>query len=775
MGVIGTTLAGRYLLTEELGTGGMGIVYRATDMRTGADVAVKMAHSFLARDPSYAQRLQREARIAATLQSPRIARVTDYDEHEGTPFLVMEYAPGETLARIISRQGPIFTRRALEITLDVARALDVAHGRNVVHRDLKPHNICVDGSDVRVLDFGIARTMGEPGITSNSILLGSPEYLAPERTEGGGDIRSDIYSLGVVLYEMLTGRVPFGGVTPWQVVRNAAADPLPALPAGFPTPVQRIVERCLAKLPQDRFQTPAELIAALQSALAMWDQPVTAELSAVAGGTGPYARPTGTAPAPAGVPPRQPDTVAAPSRRSRLPLLLGAGGALLAALAVVLLMRRGSGVDSGASLVDNPPVPATVAASPGSGASPTVAATASASGPVPSVTVASASGSNATVQITAPAEGAQTTSPVLVQVQVSGATLRPPTDGDATARHLHYFVDTNPAAVLSPGVPVPTGSQSIIHTPMTMQVLPLPPGPHNVWVVITDNNHVPFAGDQPLKVSFTVTGTGARTGEASPVVYQSLQDGKWRLVTMSGTGRDGRVLSASQADDIEPSWSPDGSRVVFSSNRDGRFHLYAINADGGGLQQLTRGDSQDRAPVWSPDGQQIAFSSNRAGPRDEIFVVPVAGGEPRRITTGGGSQPTWSPDSTRVAFVREQGDVSHIWVTDVVGGQPRQLTTAAQRHIDPAWSPDGAQIAFAAFRNNSWNVFLMSADGSDVRQLTNEDVNRNPAWSPDGRQIVFASGREGQQQVFALPLSSGQARRLTEGLAHNLHPTWPRR
>ncbi|MFN8556025.1 MAG: protein kinase [Dehalococcoidia bacterium] len=249
----------------------MGTVFRAVDLRTGGNVAVKAPHAFLTRDRNYVERLRREAMIAASLQSPRIARVTDLAEHDGTPYLVMEYVPGETLANVIDREGPLAPERALRIALEVARALDAAHQRGIVHRDLKPQNIHVDNDDVKVLDFGIARLQGLSSLTGAGTLLGSPEYTAPERMDGMGDIRGDVYALGVVLYEMLSGRLPFSGDTPWRLLQRHASEPPPPLPAGLPTAVYPIVERCLAKRPEDRYATPRDLAVAPQHAARLVD------------------------------------------------------------------------------------------------------------------------------------------------------------------------------------------------------------------------------------------------------------------------------------------------------------------------------------------------------------------------------------------------------------------------------------------------------------------------------------------------------------------------
>lgn len=190
----GDILSARYLLNDELGAGGMGTVFRAVDLRTGGQVAVRVPHASLSRDRTFVERFRREAQVAAALHSPRVVMVTDYAEHEGLPYLVMEFVPGESLADRLSAGTALPAGEALSVALEVARALDAAHASGIVHGGLKPQNIRLTASgDVKVVNFGIARRASQPGIT------------------GDGDIRADIYSLGVVLYQMLSGHVPFAG------------------------------------------------------------------------------------------------------------------------------------------------------------------------------------------------------------------------------------------------------------------------------------------------------------------------------------------------------------------------------------------------------------------------------------------------------------------------------------------------------------------------------------------------------------------------------------
>jgi serine/threonine protein kinase len=257
-----------YELLDRLGAGGMGTVWRARDTRTRTVVALKVLHQHLASDPEYVKRFEREARIAASLESPYVVRVLEFGRDRQTYFLAMEYVEGQTLAQRIKERGPLPTQDAVTVAVAVASALAAARKLGVVHRDIKPQNIMLarDGG-VKVTDFGVARATGQTTMTMAGSFIGTPAYMAPEVVEATAvDVRADIYSLGVVLYEMLAGRVPFDADTPWGMIRQherQAPPPLAELAPEAPDWLVRVCERCLAKLPNDRFRDPEQLLAGL--------------------------------------------------------------------------------------------------------------------------------------------------------------------------------------------------------------------------------------------------------------------------------------------------------------------------------------------------------------------------------------------------------------------------------------------------------------------------------------------------------------------------------
>jgi hypothetical protein len=274
-------LAGRYEVGRLLGAGGMAEVYEGLDRLLARRVAIKVLLTQYAHDPAFLERFRREAQSAASLSHPNIVGVYDTGSEGDTWFIVMELVAGNTLRELIQLHGPVHPARAAEICSQVAGALAVAHARGIVHRDVKPGNVMLttDGK-VKVMDFGIARATAVPSITQTAAVIGTAQYIAPEQAQGlEADARSDLYSLGCCLYEMVTGQVPFTGPTPVAIAyRHIQEDPTPlrALNSAVPASLERVCMKAMAKRPADRYQTAVELQRDLERVRA--GEPVTAAM-----------------------------------------------------------------------------------------------------------------------------------------------------------------------------------------------------------------------------------------------------------------------------------------------------------------------------------------------------------------------------------------------------------------------------------------------------------------------------------------------------------------
>ena len=273
MAEIGSVLGGRYRLIELLGQGGMATIYRATDSQLGRDVAVKILRPEYGRDPDFVARFRAEAQAVASLSNPNIVPVHDFGMDPAGPYIVMSYVDGEDLATLLRRTGPVQPRQAARIAAESARALAAAHARGIIHRDVKPGNIMLaqDGR-VEMTDFGIARAISEAQMTLPGTTLGSVHYFSPEQARGEpATERSDIYSLGIVLFELLTGRRPFEGDSAASIAMARLSGPAPmpsTFRAGIPLELEAIDRKALALDPADRFASAGAMADALESWLA---------------------------------------------------------------------------------------------------------------------------------------------------------------------------------------------------------------------------------------------------------------------------------------------------------------------------------------------------------------------------------------------------------------------------------------------------------------------------------------------------------------------------
>lgn len=318
------TIAGRYEVKHVLGTGGMSSVYCAFDTLLERNVALKVLHDQYGGDEEYVERFRSEARSVAQLSHPNIVTVIDRGEENGKQFIVFEVIEGENLKELVERGGPLPVRRALELGLEVGRALAFAHGQGLVHRDVKPQNVLLnDEGRAKVTDFGIARVLDAVGQTETGTVLGTSHYIAPEQARGEQiDAQTDIYSFGVVLYELLTGEVPYPGDNFLTVAMKHVNDPSPSVLDRRPdTPLRlaSLIERCMAKAPADRPASMDDVVAELEACLV--------ELDAKDGGEGTMImkRPKPAKPARA---PKQ-----RRERRGGFPVLLVLLGLLLLAVA----------------------------------------------------------------------------------------------------------------------------------------------------------------------------------------------------------------------------------------------------------------------------------------------------------------------------------------------------------------------------------------------------------------------------------------------------------
>jgi serine/threonine-protein kinase len=279
-------IAGRYEIVELIGKGGMSSVFKAHDRLLDRTVAIKVLHPHYTEDEEYVERFRREARSVAQVSHPNIVTVIDRGEDDRRQYIVFEYVEGENLKELLQRTGPLPIRDALVLALQMARALSFAHSRGLVHRDVKPQNVLLNAdAQAKMTDFGIAREVDVQGVTITGTVLGTSEYIAPEQARGQQvDQQTDVYSLGVVLYELLTGSVPYEGDNFVTVALRHVNEPIPSVLEQRPEVPPRLalaVERAMAKSPRDRFASMDELVGELEACLAELD-PISEEATMIA-------------------------------------------------------------------------------------------------------------------------------------------------------------------------------------------------------------------------------------------------------------------------------------------------------------------------------------------------------------------------------------------------------------------------------------------------------------------------------------------------------------
>lgn len=634
---------GRYQIFEALGEGGMATVYKAYDTRLGRYVALKVMRPAVEPQPALLRRFELEARALARLSHPAIVRVLDYGEENGWPFMVMELVPSGTLKdRLAASPRPTPYREAARFLAPVARALELAHSHGIVHRDVKPSNILIgERGEPLLSDFGIAKTLESDAtqeLTGTGVRLGTPDYMSPEQCMGAPvDYRTDIYSLGLVLFEMLTGVKPFSAETQMATMHRQIYDPLPSprqWAPGLPPVVEQVLGRALAKNPQDRFGSMGEFAAALEG---LADGSLAAR---------------GAPPAPE---PRQTDTRPARvvQRRRRAGGWVGLLVGFVLALAVV-----GSALAYG--------LPRLGAWLEGIGPQPTLDL-------FPARTTTPAPGSTATEPPVRAAGQWQQGRLAFPRQRAGLATLYMMDDSSAWQPRQLYE---------APGKHVFGSKWS-------------PNGQKIAFYVFPYDMRVMDAVDPNSAFTVGECHSPTWTNDSIRLLCVSSEEGRFRMYDADGGG-----LRRLDARGHTPDWSPVSNEVVYSRvNSAGGTTIDIYNVDSGeNITLVDEGNMENFAPVWSLDGQQIAFQSNRDSQQSEIWVMSRDGQGARRLTrTPGGAWsrgPAWSPDGRWLAFVSNQAgsigaDYGELFVVSLDSGEVVRLTDTGGTVYDwrVTWAP----------------------------------------------------------------------------------------
>ena len=752
-----------YEILGELGRGGMGVVYKARDTHLDRVVAIKTLPADRLADPNRKLRFVQEAKAASALNHPNIVTIHDINSDQGVDFMVMEYVDGKTLDEVIPAKG-VRPPLALKYAVQIADALAKAHGAGILHRDVKPSNVMVtEEGRVKVLDFGLAKLSDRAGtsedatltrgpLTEEGAVVGTAAYMSPEQAEGRKlDGRSDVFSFGSVLYEMVTGQRPFSGesrVALLAKVLNEDAAPPSRIAPSVPPDLEKAILRCLRKDPARRFQTMADLKVALED---LQDES--------AFGTQAQAAPP-------------------PARSSRKWALAGLLSLLVAG--GFFAWREFRSPDRSQPLQAVP-----LTTYPGAESNPSF----------------SPDGNQVAFTWGGPK---QDNTDIYIQMIGSGSPLRLTTDPG---------VDFSPAwspdgrwiafvrGSVGPGklevrlIPPLGGSERKLAEIEIRQSFF--PAPYLAWtpdarfLIATDS-----PGERRPNALFTIS---VETGEKKPLTSprpplfgdsmpavspdgRSIVFGRaaaaaageilWLALGEGGApAGEPRRLTPAALNAYHPAWMPDGEEILFSA-RSGLWRL------------SVRGQSAPaRLPFVGEDGFMPAVSRPPPGrPGRLVYVRRSLDTNIWRVETSGPgatassppvaaiSSTRWdtnaqfSPDGRRVSFASSRSGDLEIWLADPDGGNTAQLTSlGAPQTGTPRWSPDGQTIVFDSNLEGQYELYAISASGGKPRRLTSHPANDHvPSFSRDGRWIYFSTNRSGETQIWKMPSSGGEAIQVTQ-------------
>jgi serine/threonine-protein kinase len=716
-------LAGRYVLGRELGSGGMATVYLAEDVRHRRKVAVKVLRSDLSATLG-PERFAREIEIAARLQHPHILPVLDSGDADGVLYYVMPYIEGEPLGRRLAQQGRLPIGETIRLLSEVADALAYAHAHGVVHRDIKPDNVMLSGRHVLVADFGVAKAVSQvsgahPALTGAGFAVGTPTYMAPEQATGDPNIdhRADIYALGVLGYEMLTGEPPFSGTSRAVLAAHAleAAPSVSSRRPDAPAPLAELVDRCLAKEPNDRWQSAQEIVERLEAIS------------------------TSTAP-----PPRAP-------RLARVAVVI-VGAGILATLAMLALRRPDSGrleLGRATQVTFEPGLELDPALSPNgeliayskgpadrmrifvrqvSGGQPIAVSTGSGAAPQRQPEW-SPDGSSLLYE--------SGDSVYLVPALGGVPRLVGPGINTRAGRGLRYFTTKSWA---------PDGKRFLFNRADSLLVQPIDGGSPTLLarLPIADPHSFTWSPDGRW-IAFV---TGNSIFNLAPSNLGNV--GPSSIWIMRATGGEPRKITTGDALNLSPAWMPDSRHLLFVSNRDGPRDVYRVLLDRNGgvanpVERVTQGLNASSISL-AANGRRLAYSTLTISANIWAAHVPPDGrpADPasvRALTVGSDlvESVSMSHDGRWLYFDSNLHGNQDIYRMPADGGAIEQLTTNPADDFNGEVSPDDKELAFHAVRNGTRDIVVIpSAGGAEKTVYGGPYEERWPHWSPDGRSLAFS-------------------------------------
>jgi Tol biopolymer transport system component len=740
---------GHYQVLSRIGRGGMGEVFLAQDKSLGRQVALKLLRSEFTRNEDRLRRFELEARAASALNHPNILTIHEIGQVGSLHFMATEYVEGETLRQRIA-SARMTLGEALDVGTQVASALAAAHQAGIIHRDIKPENLMLrsDGY-VKVLDFGLVKLIDPKTIhtaaptlpqveTEQGVVMGTYSYMSPEQARGVAvDGRTDIWSLGAMLYEMVAGRQPFEGETASDVLSLILQkEPLP-LAHFWPEvsgELERIIRKALRKDKEERYQTAKDLLIDLRNLKKELEfsaelERSTPPISGKGISSGLSAPTTAHSTSSA-------EYIVTEIKQHKLVTALILGGVIIAAAGVVFLFSRTALPKQAArlnatftQLTDQAGPEYFPSLSP-EGKSFVYAAYASGNWDIYLQRVGGKNQINLTKD--SPADDTQPAfSPDGEQIA-----FRSERDGGgifvmgATGESVRRLTDFGFNPAWSP-----------------------------------DGKEIACADEGPVDPTF-------RSNPNSRVWAVNIATGERRQVT--------------KEDSIQPNWSPHGFRIAYGGRRNAaQRDIWTIPAGGGEPTEVTNDPATEGSPVWSPDGKYLYFASDRAGSMN-LWRVPIEE-QTGKVLGPADAVTTPSPYSAQLSFSRDGQRMVYSQIVrganlqrvgfdpvkETVTGQPVWITHGSRTANTPNLSPDGEGLAFDAQGSTQDDLFVIKRDGTGLRQLTDDIYkDRQPRWSPDGRRIAFFSDRSGKWEIWMINSDGSGLKRLTYAPGAVTNPQW---
>jgi serine/threonine-protein kinase len=721
-------LGKRYSIEREIGSGGAGIVFLAEDVKHARKVALKVLRPEIGQSIG-AERFLQEIRIAAQLSHPNILSLIDSGEEDGLLYYVMFYVAGESLRDRLIREKQLPVMEAVRLAREAAEALGHAHSAGVIHRDVKPENLLIEAGHALVCDFGIARAIGEAGrggLTQTGLAIGTPAYMSPEQaTAEEVDTRSDIYSLGCVLYEMLAGSPPYYAATPQGILARKAVEPLPDVRVvrdTVPDHVEAALRGALGKVPADRFSTAEEFARALEG-----DQDA--------------------------LPPSL-GSQASPGWGRRLALIGGTAAVVAAGMLGFFAMRKSAPPASLRTTFDQ------LTAQPGVEDSPSLSPDGmwvvyAGEGTGHRDIFLRSVGGQLPINLTENS-GAEDHSPAF---SPSGEQIAFRSDRQGGGLFIMGRTGEAVRRVTSAGFnPAWSPDETrLVYATEHVGLFPLNwEGRSEIW--ITD----------------VATGETQRINDGDAVQPTWSPDGRWIAFTarmgnrtqmdiwiMSADGGESSTVTSDIPTDWSPTWSPDGGYIYFSSDRGGSMNLWRIPMDQsrglptGEAEPVTTPATFVAHPTISGDGRSVAYSHVLMTQNIEKATLDPSTGlmsDPVPLTSGSRqwSSPDPSPDGTSVAFYSRDLPEGDLYIIREDGTGLRMVTGDSAMDRVPRWSPDGTHLAYFSNRSGELELWVIGADGSGNEKLTNASSSWG-AWAPDGSRIAvngISDAKSGQPWVF---------------------------